>query len=241
MPEYKNALHSRAVAFYLSGDYRGAEADLKKLIDIPPVNPRVYNNLGRVLAEQGKLREAVSQYSAALDSVVAALEDHFGRAFAAGRGLDRENDESEFAAALLTCAEEGTISNPIMPWEYAEFLKNRGLACFDLGEYERACRDLISSILLAPPDMSRPEERDQFVFLLTRIAECDFKLGRFDAAALDFERLAELQPDQAPKLLLREVECWLEMKEFDRAREAAERLKASGGRLTEEVKKKFDR
>ncbi len=239
MPEYKNALHSRAVAFYVSGDFAGAEADLKRLVKLPPVNPRAYNNLGRVLAEQGKLRDAVAQYSAAIGSVHAALEGHFGRFAADSSGIEREDRFRELVAALLTCAEDGTVSNPIMPWEYAEFLGNRGLASFDLGEYDQARKDMVGSLLLAPPDMNRPEGTDSFVFTLTRIAECDFKLGRFGEAALDFRRLAELQPGQAAKLLLREVECWIEAGRLDDARESADRLKAAGGELPAQLMKKL--
>ncbi|MDQ7778408.1 MAG: hypothetical protein RDV41_01705 [Planctomycetota bacterium] len=242
MPDYKNALHSRALARCKRSDFAGAEQDFRALIELPPVNPRVHGNLGWLLMTQGRFSEAIVEYNAALALVDAKLEMDPGRTTGSGAGSNRAVSRPDMLRqALLDYENDDSESNPIRVWEYAEILANRGRAYIGARDHATARGDIIMSLQIAQHDIGTEPGRERFTATLSLVAECNLALRLHSEAALDLKRLAELVPERRAALLLKELECWLACGELENAREAASRLEQAGGTVPDRLKVKLEK
>ena len=97
-PEFAEAYSDRGGVYSLLKNYKSAEKDLKKAIELKPNLAAAYYNLGAILAQQGKLHEAVPYLDTALRL-----------------GLDKARSLALRARQqlFLQAQEEGTIQNAI--------------------------------------------------------------------------------------------------------------------------------
>ncbi|GHV77087.1 hypothetical protein AGMMS49942_19080 [Spirochaetia bacterium] len=138
-PGWLSAMNALGLVFFKQQDYPAANRTFSKVLKFDPANAEALNNKGLVLADQGRHKEAVKKYRAALDI------DH--KYVNAGLNLSRALEDMENFAASL---EELERLADLVPadWE----VRTRLAALYHkLERYEEA-RDQSRAILEKEPD-----------------------------------------------------------------------------------------
>lgn len=153
--------------------WRSSEALFREAIRVFPENAKARNNLGNVLARQGRLPEAVHQFRLALDArpELAQAHNNLGLVLVTQGRVD----------AAIAHLQEALRLRP----EYAEAQNNYGVALAYKGQWEEA-EALYGSALRLKPDF--PEAYNN-------IGNTMVKQGNVQAAASAFRKALALRPD----------------------------------------------
>ena len=168
----------------------------------------VYCRIGYCYYYLGDLKEAIVNYSSAidLDDTISAV--FYNRAIAfedLSDELKDEISEEEFDEYLMKAINDYTIAIELEPEDY-QSVNNRGLLHYYLGDYEKAISDLTISIEAYP---SRAVSYD--------FRGCAFREnGALSEALKDFNKAIELDSDD-PIIFHNRALVWLELDEQEKA------------------------
>jgi len=177
-PGYPRIYASRARARYESGDVAGAVDDLSIAITRAPDDGELYLTRGIALFRQGRGRAALADVSRAAELALDPAHAHLvrGRMLAALRLYPAAVEEFDAAAAAA-----GTSPGP--PFE-------RGIARFDMRDFERAVEDFTHTLGLDPAHADA---------LLNRAA-AQYRLQRIDLSCADWALGCERRIEAACRL-----------------------------------------
>lgn len=169
-----NAFANRGVAYTGMGQYAEALRDFTSAIGLDGKNAEAFNGRGQALTESGKMDEAFADFerAIALDPGYANAYYNRGNAYAAKGDMPAAIASYDRAIALL-------------PSDIAS-LANRAIAHEELGEFESALADYdaLAKFTANGTDVYYGRGRIEYF------------LGRFAAAANDFNRVTEIgQPN----------------------------------------------
>ncbi len=171
-----HAWNNLADACLRIGDYSSKVLDYcDKAIALQPNFAEAYNNRGTAYADQGRMEEAIRDYTQAI-----SLRENFPTAYC-NRANAREM-VNDFDAALRDCDRAITL-NP----DYAEAYYYRGVAYAGQGRFKEAIRDYTKAISL----------RENFPMAFYSLGEAHSKMNDLGAAIRDYDRAIALNPDLA--------------------------------------------
>ncbi len=159
------------------GDAAGATEAFRKAVDADPGNAEALNNLGKMVAREGRTQEAMAYYRRAMAADSTQAETYFNVEElyrAAG-----QPEDALHALDALERARQGRIDDVAGTLAY-----RRGVNTWALGDTARALDDLEAAVKRSP-DAPGP--------WLT-LSVLDRKLGRLDRAVEAADRAAELAP-----------------------------------------------
>ena len=74
-PDFAEAWNTRAILYYLQGDYRKSIADCQRVIQLNPVHFGALHGLGLCYAQLGEYRRAIAAFQRALEIQPYAIEN----------------------------------------------------------------------------------------------------------------------------------------------------------------------
>src|ERR1019366_6592396 len=104
--EVADALINRGIAFEAAGDHNGALSDFQSVVDMPGLSPEDRGSAmlgsGVVLAEMGRLGEAVARFEECLElrASVESVHEAFGRLMRTHLGSGKAEDAARLMARL---------------------------------------------------------------------------------------------------------------------------------------------
>jgi len=164
-----------------SGDYsrKASEIRLRAAVEADPANARGFNDLGALLAQTGRVEEAVAQFEKAV-----ALKPDFAAARANLGGALAKLGKLDEALAQLRKALE-------LDAGYAPAHYNLGLVLSQRGDAQGAIREWRSALDLDP----------KYAEAHASLADALYAQGRTAEALAHWRDCIELQPNDAPALL----------------------------------------
>jgi tetratricopeptide (TPR) repeat protein len=175
-PDDPHAWSNLADACLRTGDHSNTVLDYcEKAIALRPDFAEAYNNRGTTYSGQGRLEEAIRDYTKAI-----SLRENFPTSYC-NRGNARVMT-NEFDAAIRDY-DRAIELNP----DYADGYYYRGVAYAAQGRLEQALRDYTKAISL----------RENFPMAFCSLGEARSKMNDMDAAIRDYDRAIALKPDFA--------------------------------------------
>lgn len=166
--------HLLGTLYFANRDYPMAEREVRAALKLRPDFGEARNSLGMIYADQGKLREAIAEYRAALRNLSYATPQYayFNLASAAFRLGD-----------YLEAADSYTRYLEIEPGN-AEAHQSLGVSYARLGRLADAERAFTAALRIRPDSVRSSYELGMVLF----------KLGRKEEASAQFRRVVELDP-----------------------------------------------
>ena len=175
---------NRAVELMLAGRSMEAEALLRFLVQRAAPVPEVYNNLGIVLARQGRVTDAVDVYARAIARFPRFMPLYSNAVSAAGRaGL------SELAARWSEAGRKVADSDPA-------FHFSEGLLAYRQRDFDAAAGHFERALSSQPDDVT----------LLAWAARAHLSAGDIDRGKSQVERIRRQKPTPQQSLLLEQLE-----------------------------------
>ncbi len=177
-----DALITKGLALYKSGEYEEAETIFRETIAKYPQVAEAHNNLGLILRKQGKTNEAIKQFQMAIKIV----PEFYGSWHALGTTclMQGENEKA------LQYFSQAISIDP----DRVEAISDRGFTLYQLERYEEAQQDLEKAVSIAPKDpktllvlclnLSRMKKYREALERLQNIKEVIFSLGNFNYISL---------------------------------------------------------
>ena len=159
-----------------AGYWTSSSALFQQTLRVTSENAKAHNNLGNVLAAEGRIEEAVDHFHAALDIQPRFAEAHnnLGMTFMTLGRTDEALDHFEQALQ----------ANP----EYCEALNNWGLVLARLGRYKEAAARFSAAVRQNP----------QYTEALNNLGNALTLLGDTKGACDAYRKALMLRPDHAP-------------------------------------------
>lgn len=168
-PDWADAYVNRGVARHELGQYKEALSDYDNALAVDDANVNAYRNRALAFKALGDLPEAIDDYSTAIRLDVEDVEIYRGRAEIQRELKDEDAAAVDDALAELTSSIASSPKNAVPH-------SGRGLAFFELGEYELAMSDLSEAIRLAPENADTYVARAHVLFIQ----------GEYDRAIKDY-------------------------------------------------------
>lgn len=177
-PKDRRELAAR-LAEVTSGELHGPalERALREILKADPSNPQAHVRLGYVLVADGKCRDAVTHFRAAIDEHLPSVDAHLGLA-----GCAMAAGQRDVAEHTLRGAEKVEPDNPLV-------LANLGIAISD-GGHPADGLSFLQRALSIDPDLHQA----RFSLAVTYA-----RLGRRAESAREAEELLRRMPESAPQ------------------------------------------
>ncbi len=179
-PEYYTAIRNKALARIRLQDLSGAEADLKRLLELTPSDARAKAMLGRVLLRLDKAAEAVDYFNDAVRAIPGSVE------------IWADFSEALAGAGQTADAIEQAKDTAVMGEDRPDILKRMGLLMLGLNEARLAVRPL-SRFVAFYPDSGEAHLLHGRALLA---------MGLYTGAKLSFVRASEAERDVPPADML---------------------------------------
>ncbi len=172
-PEYYTAIRNKALARIRLQDLSGAEADLKRLLELAPSDARAKAMLGRVLLRQDKATEAVDYFNDAVRAIPGSVD------------IWADFSEALAGAGQTADAIEQAKDTAVMGADRPDILKRMGVLLLGLNEARLAVRPL-SRYVAFYPDSGEAHLLHGRALLA---------MGLYTGAKLSFVRASEAEKD----------------------------------------------
>lgn len=149
-PEYSDAHKNRSFAYYAKGDAKRSIADSDRAITLNPMDPGSYANRGRTYLDLGEYDRAISDLTQAIQRPKA------GR-LPGQRALPGSTRVTLDQPMYYNASDPQVQIDP----HFADAFRNRGIAYFHKGDFERSVADLDEAVRLDPTNDTAITWRDK--------------------------------------------------------------------------------
>lgn len=180
-PDFANAFHSRAYAYYSIDDYPRAIADYTQAIQLHPDFAAAFHSRANAYYEIADYPRAITDYTQAIQLHPDSPYSYFGRGAAYSKLGNRRLADDDYAMAKFL--EDGSVG------DLAEFFYNRGLNDLDSPSgnvrYDRAIAHFTKAVELNP----------DFAAAFHRRANAYYEIADYTCAIADYTQAIKLNPD----------------------------------------------
>ncbi len=180
-PDFANAFHSRAYAYYSIDDYPRAIADYTQAIQLSPDFGAAFHSRANAYYEIADYPRAIADYTQAIQLNPDSPYSYFGRGAAYGKLGNRRLADDDYAMAKFL--EDGSVE------DLAESFYTRGLNDLDSPSgnvrSDRAIAHFTKAIELNP----------DFAFAFHSRANAYYEIADYPRAIADYTQAIQLNPD----------------------------------------------
>ena len=180
-PDFANAFHSRAYAYYSIDDYPRAIADYTQAIQLNPDFANAFHSRANAYYEIADYPRAVADYTQAIQLNPDSPYSYWGRGAAYGKLGNRTLADDDYAMAELL--ENGSVE------DLAKYFYNRGLSDLDRPSgnvrYNHAIAHFTKAIELNPDFANAFHSR----------ANAYYEIADYPRAIADYTQAIQLNPD----------------------------------------------
>ena len=180
-PDFANAFHSRAYAYYSIDDYPRAIADYTQAIQLNPDFAFAFHSRANAYYEMADYPRAITDYTQAIQLHPDSPYSYFGRGAAYSKLGNRRLADDDYAMAKFL--EDGSVG------DLADFFYNRGLNDLDSlsgnVRYDRAIAYFTKAVELNP----------DFAAAFHRRAYAYYEIADYTCAIADYTQAIKLNPD----------------------------------------------